>query len=331
MTKYIDPDDWSDKLRSKVIDLKSKRLLISRITGSTQEKDASQINCQGYGRIRTLKTKPSLGWGKSCVRHRVAYQKLGIPPSEADRCQVYQIAACNYRCWYCYVDFALLVGDPRRSKWFSSKELLEYYLSLPQRPRIVALSGGQPDLTPEWAVWTLKEIDELGIEDQLFVWMDDNLSGDFTFKFLSDDEIELMRRPTFAKLCGVKGIDPQRFSENTNVLPLFFEMQLETLSKLIQRDIDVYIELTLTSADDSDIDRSISSFLDRLMIIHPNLPLRVNPTEIRPYTPTSGRIDPVRSKALENQYKFNDSWLEELTKRFSTKELTTPQSEISLM
>jgi len=64
--------------------------------------------------------------------------------------------------------------------------------------------------------------------------------------------------------------------------------------------------------------------------VHPNIPLRINPTEIRPYTPTKKRINDKREIALKNQYTVLNIWLDELHKRFSPSELTTPQHMISL-
>lgn len=328
--KYIDLDKLTPRLRGKIIDSRRKRILISRIGDSKQAKDASTINCEGFGRIRTLDTKGRDGWGKPCVRYRVGYNKLGISPSQAETCQIFQNAACNFRCWFCFVDDILLTGSERNARWFIAGQLVDRYLDLKNRPNILVLSGGQPDLTPEWAPWTLEELDQRSHGGKVFVWMDDNLSGFLSWELLSHSDWERMRRPTFAKLCGLKGIDAQRFSENTSVHPRFYERQFEILSRFINERIEIYIELVLTSADDTDITLSMRKFVDRLSQVHPNLPLRVNPTQIRLYTPTRTRLNPNRLKALQNQYKFNQAWLEELQKRFTSSELQASQHEIKL-
>ena len=37
-------------------------------------------------------------------------------------------------------------------------ELVELYLDEPEPPPMIDLTGGQPDLTPEWVPWTMEEL-----------------------------------------------------------------------------------------------------------------------------------------------------------------------------
>jgi len=66
-------------------------------------------------------------------------------------------------------------------------ELVDAYLAIPGRPSVLDLSGGQPDLVPEWVSWTLRALDERRVSD-VYVWSDDNLSTDYFFTHLPPAE-----------------------------------------------------------------------------------------------------------------------------------------------
>jgi len=55
---------------------------------------------------------------------------------------------------------------------------------------MIDLSGGQPDLTPEWIPWMMEELNNRGLTDKVYLWSDDNLSNDYFWKYLSDAEID---------------------------------------------------------------------------------------------------------------------------------------------
>ena len=78
--------------------------------------------------------------------------------------QVFQIAGCNFRCWYCFVDFDLLSANENNSSMVSVKDLIRMFLNQENRPLVLDLSGGNPGLVPEWILWTLKEIDRLELK-----------------------------------------------------------------------------------------------------------------------------------------------------------------------
>ncbi len=79
---------------------------------------------------------------------------------------MFQNAACNWRCWYCFVPFDLL--GAAKGIWVTPRELVERYASVDPRPPMIDLTGGQPDLTPEWVPWMMKalidaRLQELGV------------------------------------------------------------------------------------------------------------------------------------------------------------------------
>jgi organic radical activating enzyme len=99
--------------------------------------------------------------------------------------QVFQNAACAWRCWYCFVPYNLLNADPKRSAWLSAEELVALYKHDEQRPQIIDLSGGSPDLVPEWVPWMMQALSSAGLDRATYLWSDDNLSTRYLFEKLS--------------------------------------------------------------------------------------------------------------------------------------------------
>lgn len=332
MSKGIDLDIFSHSLRERAIKKESKQILVTNFLDSEQAKDASNINCEGFGRIRTLSQTPRPNWVNSCVRYRVASARMGLSDTESELCQVFQNAVCNFRCWFCFVDYKLLKGDFTHSAYLTVDDLLELFLREKSPARIIALSGGQPDIIPEWAPWFIKALLHRGLTNEYFIWLDDNLSTQFAWGYLTGEEWELMKwYPNFGRLCGIKSFTKERFFENTNVRPEFFDRQLDTLGRLVKEGMDVYIELALTTSDLSNLAKDMSDFFDLLQQkVHHNIPLRINPTQIREYSPNKNRILEIRRLALVNQYVVLNAFLEELHKRFSSSELALPQHLVQL-
>jgi hypothetical protein len=138
-------------MRARGIDLADGNLRVSRLTGSEQEQDLSEpANCNGLGRIRHFRRETSPGWPSNPLPIEPAARALGVAAPHAMEAQVFQNAVCNWRCWYCYVDFELLSGRADRSVLISADALVKLYLAEADRPLVIDLSGGQPDLVPEW-------------------------------------------------------------------------------------------------------------------------------------------------------------------------------------
>lgn len=330
--KGINVDVFSNTLRQKAMKKETGQFLITNFLGSDQAKDISQINCRGFGRVRSLSQTAAPNWINSCVRYRVASARLRLTDEESKYCQVFQNAVCNYRCWFCYVDYELLKGDPSHAAYLTVDQILDLFLAETQKVNIIALSGGQPDLIPEWAPWFIKALIQRGLDEKYFVWVDDNLSTEFAWEYLTKGDWEVMKSyRNIGRLCGIKGYSRETFFENTNVRPEFFDRQIQTLGRLVKESIDVYIELALTTSNPSNLQKEMASFFDLLQQrVHHNIPLRINPTHIRLYSPTQNRMSANRSAAIKNQYCALEAFLEERSKRFSIAELETPQHLVSL-
>jgi hypothetical protein len=186
------------------------------------------------------------------------------------------------------------------------------------RPAIIDLSGGQPDLVPEWTVWMLEEIKARGLSKKIFVWSDDNLSNDFLWRFLPDADLKILRdSPNYARVGCFKGYDPDSFGFNTSAEPSLFFEQFKLMRRLVLAGFDVYGYATFTSANAKDVRGKVRAFVDKLQSeVHELFPLRTIPLRIREFTPMVQRRQPEQAIALEVQEEAAKAWCEELEARF---------------
>lgn len=318
----VDTEALAAKYRAATLDLDNRRLLLTSFKGSLQECDLSEpANCQGLGRIRHFRRWTGDGWPSNPLPNDPAHARLGREATDELRAQVFQNSACNWRCWYCFVPFNLLSADPTRSRWIGVSELFELYLREPNRPCVIDLSGGQPELTPEWVLWTIEEIERRGMQQQVYVWSDDNLSCDYFSRYLSAKQQERIAHCAFyGRVACFKGFDASSFAFNTQADPGWFDRQFDLMSRLVESGMDVYGYVTLTASSLGDLPQKMRRFVDRLQAIDENLPLRVVPLKVQEFTPVTPRLNQSRSESLENQWRALEAWRDELSRRFSSEQ-----------
>ncbi len=313
-------EDISSRLRQLGINLEEKRIRIARFDNSGQSIDFSvPSNCRGFGRIHHFRRFQGEGWPPDPLPIDPASQALGLPIQDEISAEVFQNAICNLRCWYCYVDRHLITGKPEHSDMLSVKEMVDYYLSEEDRPPIIDLSGGQPDLVPEWILWFADAIHERHLDREIYLWSDDNLTTDFLWRFLNEAELKrLASYKNYGRVGCFKGFDENSFSFNTGAPPRYFKAQFSLMRRLIESGFDMYGYVTLTSDRNENLQSQISNFVDRIQSeVHPLFPLRTVPQRILEFTPTKRRIGGEQRKALEIQNEVVCLWQEELERRFS--------------
>jgi len=328
----IDTDTLSLKYRNAAIDLENKKILVTNFHGTEQEKDFREsANCDGFGRIRHFQYSTSQNWPENPLPIEPACKALGLPKTDVMRAQVFQNAVCNWRCWYCYVPFDLLSANTKHSEWLSPAQLVDLYMGQNDPPPIIDLSGGQPDLVPEWISWVMSELVSRNLENKVYLWSDDNLSNDYFWKFLGNDEIELIRTyRNYGKVCCFKGFDEESFSFNTMAKPALFSRQFELIKRFLKLGIDLYAYVTLTTPNNNSIVEKINNFIDKLQKVDFYLPLRTIPLEIKMYNPMNSRVNNETSPAMKNQQTAIDAWQTEIKSRYSKEDLLLPISEIIL-
>ncbi|MDR1737163.1 MAG: hypothetical protein LBR85_09910, partial [Oscillospiraceae bacterium] len=284
----------------------NNRFLLSSIGGSEQEKDLTlPANCNGYGRIRHFRRHIADNWLNDPLPIDPACISLNLTQADMIQTQVFQIAACNANCWYCFVPDNLKKAAPHTSRWFCTNEMLELLAAENFKPQIIDLSGGNPELVPEWIVQTMHSLELLGLDKSVYLWSDDTLTTDYTFRFLPKKELEYFSLyKNYGKVACFKGYDEDSFSFNTGLPEYLFNQQFSLFKRYLSLGIDIYGYITLTSSD-SDKNRislRISKLMDRLQEIHFLLPLRVVPLKISVFSPVRIKLTDIRKKALENQF-----------------------------
>ena len=229
--RLIDTARVASQLRARVIDTLGRKVLITRLEGSAQAQDLSvPPNSTGFGRIRHFRRAAAAGWPSNPLPIDPACRSLGLPETDLLRVQAFQNAACAWRCWYCFVPFNLLAGDPAKGAWLSAEELVDLYLNEADRPVAIDLTGGSPDLTPEWPLWMMRALRARQLDQSVYLWSDDNLSTDYYWQFLSpEDREEIAQYRNYGRVACFKGYDADSFSFNTHAAPEAFDRQFDLM------------------------------------------------------------------------------------------------------
>jgi uncharacterized Fe-S cluster-containing radical SAM superfamily protein len=319
MLHVIDTGSWSERYRKAAIDLNNRKLLITNFRGTEQERDLSEpANCNGFGRIRHFRLGNDEHWIKNPLPIEPAGRALSLRNGTVIKAQVFQNAICNWRCWYCFVPFSLLNANRRHSSWLSPAELLDLYLDDPAPPPMIDLTGGQPDLTPEWVPWMMEEINRRGLADKVYLWSDDNLSSDYFWRYLTNADRSLIQSyRNYGRVACFKGIDAESFAFNTGADPILFEQQFHLFRRFLELDVDLFAYVIFTTPNPEDVGTRVRTFVDRLQQLDSMLPLRTVPLEILPFTPVQGRVGTQHRLAMETQYAVLESWRTELQRRFT--------------
>ncbi len=333
MSDYINTDEKSELYRAKTVDISKQLIRIADLRGTTQENDLTlPPNCGGFGRIRHFRRMTSPGWPSDPLPMDPACKALGLPRVDSLKAQVFQIAACNWRCWYCFVPTDLLSANPNHSQLVSASTLVDMYLAQCDPPIVIDLSGGHPDLVPEWVPWMMKEFISRGIENKVYLWSDNNLSTNYYWDLVSKSDQELVATyPSYGRACCFKGFSAETFSFNTGADPSLFGRQFEQMAKFASSGLDLYGYVTLTAPPSINIADEMRSFVERLQSIDENLPLRTVPLEIKVFTPMKQRIaGGTYDEALKNQQYAIEAWQSEIDKRFTAEERNRNIADVPL-
>lgn len=330
---FIDTARQAERMRARIVRPASREILVSRIAGSDQEEDlTSPVNAGGLGRVRHFQRATGPGWPDNPLPIVPAAASLGQPAPDVMLAQVFQNAACAWRCWYCYVPFELLGGHERSAEWVTAETLIAHYTALEDRPPIIDLSGGSPDLTPEWVGWTMDALDAAGLNGRAYLWSDDNLSTDFLFTELDARQRQrLAEFSHYGRVCCFKGFDPASFAFNTSAALGEFDRQFERFARTLDLGIDLYGYVTLTGPSLAAAADGVPALIDRLQQISPMLPLRVVPLKIAAFGPMLAR--PTASR-LHDALIVEDTaigvWQRVLEERFTAAERALPINEVRL-
>jgi len=296
---------------------------VVRISDTSQAKDISKpLLLNGYARLHSFRINKSLSWIPDPLPSLPAAKALGCDPSESEVATVLQLAACNLRCWYCFVDYASLEPTTSSSEFISSDHVIDS-IAGDHVKMVLDLSGGNPGLIPEWILSFVQSLRRRNT-DNIYLWADDNLTVNYYSQYLSRQDIDIIATfPYFGSVGCFKGYSPQSFSFNTGMLPELFANQFEVFRSYLSYGWDIYAYVTFTTPALSNLLSEMSSFVDTLQEIDINLPLRTVPLEIIPYTPMLSRLNDMRRLSMKNQYIVLEAWKKEVTGRFSQDDRVT--------
>jgi uncharacterized Fe-S cluster-containing radical SAM superfamily protein len=317
--------------RDSIYNGDTREFLLARISGSDQEKDLSRPpNCNGFGRIRHFKRWLDDDWLDPLPMDPMS-KSLKVPYVDLVEAQVFQIASCNLRCWYCFVPDNLKKGNQISASSFTGQEMIDLFACADNQVRLLDLSGGNPELVPEWLVDTMKALDKRGLKEHVYLWSDDTLTTDYFFQFLSKEERKIIcEYPHYGKVGCFKGFDESSFHFNTNLGKAFYKQQFELFSRYLEMGLDIYGYVTFTSDNIEGIDGKINDFINRLKKIHPLLPLRIVPLKIVLFSPVEQRINVTYETAMINQLVVHKEWQKQLRAIYNEDQLCQRICDISL-
>ncbi|MFC1640687.1 radical SAM protein [Patescibacteria group bacterium] len=316
--------------RKKLLDQHNRKLLMTRLKDSQQESDVTlPVNCHGFGRLHNFRCNPDPNWIPDPLPAQPACDFFGIQMPDAVLAQVFQLAACNFRCWYCFVHEDMLAANTNVASFVSPEELLHWMTEENVKSRIVDLSGGHPELVPEYTLWFLEARAKAHLDKTHFIWVDDNLSTDFLWRFLSEEQIQYMvESKGLAKVGCLKGFDKTSFAFNTGADEDLFEAQIDILARLVKTGFDQYGYITLTHMSCTDLESKIERLLDDIQEkVHPNFPLRTIPLCIYPFGTNTHRFS---KEADVNQYHALEVWTKAIENRFTRSQIESPITSVNI-
>jgi uncharacterized Fe-S cluster-containing radical SAM superfamily protein len=194
---------------------------------------------------------------------------------------IVQIGICNFRCFYCYVDFRFLSG--RNVVEVDAEEVINQFLRRRQELKqkgidlnVLRISGGEPMLAPDLTLSCLRKVRELGLEGEVCIKTETNLSPlvPIDGKCAAErwvDLKEFTQYPNFIIHPTFHGIDQDSLRRIAAVNWDEFEMMLDAIRLLLEHQIDFYPSFGANTVAPDQID----DFFDALRAIHPKLPLRI--------------------------------------------------------
>jgi hypothetical protein len=179
------------------------------MAGSGQEVDLTlPANCNGYGRVRHLRLATAEGWPTNPLPIVPACRARNRTSAGDDDGARVPEGSLRLALLVLLRTEELLKADHSRSAWFTSDELIDFYREIPDAPRIIDLSGGSPDLVPEWTPWMMRALTNASLAETTYLWTDDNLSTTYLFEALALADLVLLRSyRNYGRVCCVKGFD----------------------------------------------------------------------------------------------------------------------------
>ena len=301
------------------------------VTNSEKEKRKLNVNCDEFGMIRIFQRNKFNDWNADPIPMDIISSKMQIKKLDNIPVQMFEVAKCNLHCWWCYLPKQLKNITEEYTKWFSVSELFNLFERENNDVKVIYLSGGNPELVPEFVYSFMKELDKRKRSQEIFLWSDDVLTTDFLVEKMSKEQINYMTQyKNYAKICCLKGFDNESFEYNTGMDKKEFDNQIKRLKMCIDIGFDVYGYIILVCKALNDIESKIKKTMDKLQEISYFLPLRIIPIKIEKFSAVIERLNEEREQSILNQYQVLQIWNNELYNRFTKAELECNIADLKL-
>jgi uncharacterized Fe-S cluster-containing radical SAM superfamily protein len=353
----FNPEKRAELVRSKM--MKNGKYLVTRIGGSVQEADPNKI-LDMYFRYKNyisgdnefenewLKAPFSEVWSTKFLGlvenfwsrpideiKKLEYQNPPYSaalafgrkdPRDYNKVFAVQLSGCTYSCNFCYVPPEINLANPAFGKFFSPKEILNYFLSAKSRSKepmnVIRITGGEPTIIPEIIVDIYNEIEKRDLK--IYIWIDTNLSMTKYLENIESDLKNIMKKRNVGVVGCFKGFCKEDFSILTGAEPKFYDKQFEAAKLFLDWKTDFYVYLPALIYND-DVEKKAKGFVQRLQELNKNLPLRVEMLIIKNYP---GAVINIREKANQgrpmptiDQKLVFDLWYNKLLPKLYSKEM----------
>jgi len=353
----FNPEKRAELVRPKM--MKNGKYLVTRIGGSVQEADPNKI-LDMYFRYKNyisgdnefenewLKAPFPEVWSKKFIGlvenfwsrpideiKKLEYQNPPYSaalafgrkdPRDYNKVFAVQLSGCTYSCNFCYVPPEINLSNPSFGKFFSPKEILDYFLSAKSKSNepmnVIRITGGEPTIIPEIIVDIYSEIEKRDLK--LYVWIDTNLSMTKYLENIEGDLRSIMKKRNVGAVGCFKGFCKEDFSILTGAEPKFYEKQFEAAKLFLNWKTDFYVYLPALTYND-DVEKKAKEFVQRLQELNKNLPLRVEMLIIKDYP---GAVINIREKTNQgrpmptiDQKLVFELWYNKLLPKLYSKEM----------
>jgi len=337
------------------------KILLAKLKGSTQETDIEIPLIGQFFRIKEDVKKfkdPNFDWNDKENVMKAILERFDMPTWALYRLRgkkeltpelkdfndvfVYQIKTCNLRCPYCYVDDGLKDGRmDKNAEFFSISQILEAFYGERERRRkllkerevdkngklILPLnrirpSGGEPSLVPEQWKILLEKLEVDGLNKEVYVQSDTNLTTGHFIEFLErKNEVEkgflqqVGSFKNFGLLASIKGTDSKNYARNTSISIKLAEKLVEetlyTLGKYVDSGVDVYPFLYNPNPE------TLEEFLDRMKEkLGKNIIKKTWVFPLHMYNVTKDRLRKITKKIGEKEEEYVKRYEKEWKENF---------------
>ena len=348
--KFFNPSKRAEIVRNRMI--RNGKYLIAKIEGSGQERKDKKV-LDKYFRYKNYMDNKE--WFSASLKEVWSPKFLGLsshfqsrPIEEIKKLEfqnpaysaafrlggdtrnyskvfTIQISGCDFDCNYCYVPKQINVANPELGRYFSAKEIIDYFLSAKEKSKepmnVVRISGGNPTIIPEIIVDIYNEIKNQGLD--VYLWIDSNLSTPKYLENLEGNLKNILNQKNVGVVGCFKGTCKEDFSILTGAEPKYYQRQFETAKWFLEHRADFYVYLPALIYE-GNIEEKLTMFIERLRELNKNLPLRVEILEIIDYP--GAKLNFERAEKLgrpipkTDQRIIFDLWYNKLLPKFYSKE-----------